>query len=144
MAAGPTLTGTIIRKTKTDNIDWSSIMTLYAFDGTHNKNEQHSFREDKEGKDNSNVCNLLDFYRDHYGQELTFCRSGPGTRGWKISEWFGGLFGAGSKKRVKEGLKAAEENFRKGDTTIDVIGYSRGAAKALDFAHRVTLFEWSE
>lgn len=101
-------------------------MALYAFDGTWNKNQP---QDDKD----TNVRKFLDAYSD----KRKFYRAGPGTRfGW-FGKILGGVFGAGGKARVKEACKELQTNFRAGDKTIDIIGFSRGAALALDFANKI-------
>jgi uncharacterized protein (DUF2235 family) len=48
------------------------------------------------------------------------------------------LFGAGGRTRVREGLRRAEKNFQDGDEIIDVVGFSRGAALALQFVNELS------
>jgi uncharacterized protein (DUF2235 family) len=100
-------------------------MALYAFDGTWNKNEPD------EGAD-TNVVKFAEAYT-----EETCYRPGVGTRMGKLGKVLGGTFGAGAKQRLKEMLDELRQNCAAGDTTIDVIGFSRGAAIALDFANLV-------
>jgi len=98
-------------------------MALYAFDGTWNSDNSPRF--------DTNVVHFRDAYDS--GEVIYF--SGPGTRvGW-IGRILGGLSGAGGHWRVRAALKALQNNIAKGDTIIDVIGFSRGAALALDFAN---------
>jgi uncharacterized protein (DUF2235 family) len=99
-------------------------MALYAFDGTW------SCPHDNPQED-TNVVHFRDAYES--GEVAYF--SGPGTRmGW-LGRIAGGLTGAGGHHRVREALKAVERNIDNGDSVIDVIGFSRGAALALDFAN---------
>ena len=49
----------------------------------------------------------------------------------------GGAFGAGGPERVKEAYKQLCENWAQNDHIIDIIGFSRGAALALDFANKI-------
>jgi uncharacterized protein (DUF2235 family) len=100
-------------------------MALYAFDGTWNKDEA------EEGAD-TNVVKFAEAYT-----EETCYRPGVGTRFGKIGKIFGGVFGAGSEQRLDEMLSELKDNFAGGDTTIDVIGFSRGAAIALEFCNLV-------
>jgi uncharacterized protein (DUF2235 family) len=101
-------------------------MALYAFDGTWNKNQPE---DDKD----TNVRKFFEAYDD----KRKFYRPGPGTRfGW-FGKIFGGVFGTGGKERVKEAYKELEKNLRSGDKTIDIIGFSRGGALALDFANKI-------
>lgn len=100
-------------------------MALYAFDGTWNKDES------EEGAD-TNVVKFAEAYT-----EETCYRPGVGTRFGKIGKIFGGVFGAGSEQRLDEMLAELKSNLESGDTTIDVIGFSRGAAIALEFCNLV-------
>lgn len=100
-------------------------MALYAFDGTWNEDEEG------EGK-NSNVVK----FRDAYDGER-FYLEGVGTRVGFLGKVLGGVGGAGGRVRIKEARKAVERNFDTGDRTIDIVGFSRGAALALHFANKV-------
>ncbi len=100
-------------------------MGLYAFDGTWNKNRP------RDAKD----TNVVKFHGAYAGNKWYV--EGPGTRfGW-VGKLFGGVFGAGGKQRVEEACKELEKNFRKGDEIIDIVGFSRGGALALDFANTI-------
>jgi len=100
-------------------------MALYAFDGTWNENQP----------DDRMDTNVRKFF-DAFGGPLKFYVEGPGTRrGW-LSRLFGGAMGAGARDRVKEGLAALTRHLEQGDDVVDVIGFRRGAAIALDFANR--------
>jgi uncharacterized protein (DUF2235 family) len=101
-------------------------MALYAFDGTWNENEP------SEAKD----TNVVRFH-DAYGGNKWYVE-GPGTRLGFFGKLVGGVGGFGGKKRVKEAYAEVQRNFARGDNVIDVIGFSRGAALALDFANVVT------
>jgi len=103
-------------------------MALYAFDGTWNS--EHSA-----GEYNKNT-NVVRFH-DAYQGKQQFYTKGVGTKlGW-IGKIFGGAFGAGGKERIEEAQSHLFENFSKGDRDIDIIGFSRGAALALDFANTI-------
>jgi uncharacterized protein (DUF2235 family) len=100
-------------------------MALYAFDGTWNK--------DKTGSDeDTNVV----WFRDAY-QENKFYWEGVGTRFGILGRIAGGITGAGGKERISEAVKKLRESFKNGDTTIDIVGFSRGAALAVHFANQV-------
>jgi uncharacterized protein (DUF2235 family) len=101
-------------------------MALYAFDGTWNS--------DKPGSQHD--TNVLWFRRAYTGD--CFYREGVGTRFGPFGQVLGGITGAGGHTRVQEGLQQLEENIRSGDSTIDIVGFSRGAALAIDFANRVS------
>jgi len=100
-------------------------MALYAFDGTWNENTPAD----------ANDTNVVRFHEAYTGEKWYV--EGPGTRlGW-LGRLAGGVFGSGGKARVKEAYAALERNFAK-DAVIDIIGFSRGAALALDFANMIT------
>lgn len=100
-------------------------MALYAFDGTWNKDEVLD-------KNDSNVVR----FKEAYIGNVFYC-SGVGTRFGKIGAFFGGFFGLGASKRIKEAFVALKNNFTLGDVEIDIIGFSRGAAMALHFANEI-------
>lgn len=99
-------------------------MALYAFDGTWQKDEPLDLKD-------SNVVK----FRDSYGDKKVYI-SGIGTGG-KIDLVLGGLFGVGGQKRIREAMQQLNKRFSQGDTEIDIVGFSRGAALALDFANEV-------
>jgi uncharacterized protein (DUF2235 family) len=112
-------------------------MALYAFDGTGNDDMADAAFD-------SNVIEFFNAYNDpEKSQDPDAPRGslyfkGIGTRartrlGRAISE---GL-GIGGHDRVDQALKRLKKNVDAGDTTIDVIGFSRGAALAVSFANRV-------
>ena len=101
-------------------------MALYAFDGTGN--------EDKPGDDED--TNVLKFFRAYEGGN-NFYVEGVGTRHWIVGSALGGALGLGAKERIDEALAALEDNFEAGDESIDIIGFSRGAALALEFANEI-------
>ncbi len=104
-------------------------MALYAFDGTWNSS---IVDDDAQGPDDTNVVR---FYEAYQGRKWYV--SGPGTRLGQIGKSVGGLIGAGARDRVEEAYKALVDTYRQGDTTIDIVGFSRGAAIALDFANLI-------
>jgi uncharacterized protein (DUF2235 family) len=100
-------------------------MALYAFDGTWNKDEAG------EGTD-TNVVKFAEAYT-----EETCYRPGVGTRFGRLGKIFGGVLGAGGGQRLDEMLQELASNFAEGDRSVDIVGFSRGAALALDFANLV-------
>lgn len=102
-------------------------MALYAFDGTWNR-ERNAGEYDK----NTNVVRFRDAYSDSY----EFYK-GVGTKLGLIGKIFGGAFGAGGKDRIHNASKDLFERYAHGDTMIDIIGFSRGAALALHFANTI-------
>ncbi len=101
-------------------------MALYAFDGTWN-------REDEEaGHKNTNVVRFRDAYT-----EKTCYYKGIGTRGGKVLKLIAGATGLGGSIRIWEAEHDLKEQLDGGDKTIDIVGFSRGAALALDFANEI-------
>lgn len=104
-------------------------MSLYAFDGTWNA---ATLNDDVEQENETNVANFHDAYR-----EQKWYVSGPGTRRGKLGRALGGGLGMGSFERVGEAYDELCKRFAAGDTAIDIVGFSRGAALALDFANKI-------
>ena len=102
-------------------------MALYAFDGTWNEDEPGISKD-------TNVVKFRSAYPENLQRVYM---NGPGTRfGW-LGKAIGGLTGLGARSRIKQAKKALTERFAAGDTDIDIIGFSRGAALALHFANVV-------
>ena len=101
-------------------------MALYAFDGTGNEDK------DEDGRD-SNVLKFCELYQSGKHAYL----SGVGTRLGPIGVVLGGIFGAGGRTRTAEMLDTLQTNYMSGDTTVDVIGFSRGAALAIHFCNEI-------
>lgn len=112
-------------------------MAIYAFDGT--TNEYHGTLS----PENTNVVRFLEFNTTEQGgkpvigvlSEDEEYVTGVGTRLGIIGHVIGGFTGAGGRKRVREFIERLEENWLHGDTIVDVIGFSRGAALALHFCN---------
>ncbi len=113
-------------------------MALYAFDGTLDDNRD-------EGTDAVGVAkstNIWKFYSAYDGQTagagLTNAYvPGVGTRLGAVGHVVGGAFGVGWLDRVNDAYDLLCKSYIKGDRIIDIIGFSRGAATALDFANKV-------
>lgn len=105
-------------------------MALYAFDGTWNS---ATLSDDVEAEDETNVPCFYEAYDD----ERKWYVAGPGTRRGKIGRVLGGAAGMGGYTRVREAYKQLCENWANNDTIIDVVGFSRGSALALDFANKI-------
>lgn len=101
-------------------------MALYAFDGTWN-------RERNAGEYGKNT-NVVKFHRA-YSDTGNFYTKGVGTRLGLIGKIVGGAIGAGGKKRIRQAYDELCQNYVDGDTMIDIVGFSRGAALALHFAN---------
>ena len=112
-------------------------MALYAFDGTGN--------EDRDGMEkDSNVLHFFEAYQDpHKNTDPdaalgSLYLKGIGTRaqtfiGDKLAE----TFGLGGHTRLKDARHRLDKNLAAGDDIVDVVGFSRGAALAVDFANQV-------
>ena len=100
-------------------------IALYLFDVTWNEDEEVE-------QDDSNVVRIRDA---HIGE--VFYLDGVGTRKGLLGKVAGGLFGAGGRRRIKEAEGHLTARRRAGDTQIDILGFSRGAALALHFANEV-------
>lgn len=100
-------------------------MALYAFDGTWNQEKVDSI-------ENTNVVKFREAYTGRHKY-----LEGVGTRFGILGRIFGGLFGIGGVPRTKEMYKALIANWERGDRDIDVIGFSRGAALAVNFCNVV-------
>jgi len=100
-------------------------MGLYAFDGTWNENKPGDAKD-------TNVVKFMEAYAGN-----KWYVEGPGTRFGPLGKLFGGVFGTGGKERVEEAYKKLEKNFGDADEVIDIVGFSRGAALALDFANTI-------
>ncbi len=106
-------------------------MAIYAFDGTGN--EDHI-----DGALDSNVLKFFNAYKEGYqGNGECFYVPGVGTRKSIVGKIFGSLFGAGGQQRIEEAIDCLEENFKNGDKEINIIGFSRGSALALEFANEI-------
>jgi uncharacterized protein (DUF2235 family) len=102
-------------------------MALYAFDGTWNS--------DRDGTEkDTNVCK---FSQACPSSTSVLYQTGVGTRFGIAGRIVGGITGAGALDRITRAIDELKKNYRKGDTDIDIIGFSRGAAIAVEFAHRV-------
>jgi uncharacterized protein (DUF2235 family) len=112
-------------------------MALYAFDGTGN--------EDRDGTErDSNVLHFFEAYQDpHKNTDPdaalgSLYLKGIGTRaqtivGDKLAE----ALGLGGHTRLKDAHRRVERNLAAGDPIVDVVGFSRGAALAIDFVNHV-------
>jgi hypothetical protein len=107
-------------------------MALYAFDGTWNEKKDNDDLDLK----NTNVARFFDAYAKRSGKN-DFYVQGVGTRWDIVGKVIGGVFGMGELPRINEAYDRLCTNWAAGDQTIDVIGFSRGAATTLDFCHRV-------
>lgn len=111
-------------------------MALYAFDGTGNEDEEHD-------------TNALEFFRayddplknDDPDQALgSLYLKGIGTLARTlVGEGVAEALGIGGHERVRQALRRLRNNLDAGDTVVDIVGFSRGAAIAVSFANRSVL-----
>lgn len=140
-------------------------MALYAFDGTGDRwspgtrwsNPDLSTLSSQErqdmlsqitptvkNKNNRYLTNVVFFYKEYAASGLQaeyFPGVGSGAwfetnTGQTLDTWFGGLFGIGAQGIVNQAFQRLKKNISKGDKTIDLVGYSRGAAIARMFADK--------
>jgi RHS repeat-associated protein len=93
-------------------------LALYAFDGTGNVPEQ---------RDN------VEILYGTYNSVWKWYENGVGDQGWKV---FGSAFGAGGQARLEAMWRKFLEYYPH-DDKIDIIGFSRGAAEAREFANMI-------
>lgn len=103
-------------------------MALYAFDGTWN---------DSRSPDRNTVLDTnVHRFRVFYNGEKYYL-DGVGSRKGLLGKFIGGVTGAGAGTRVQEQFENLQKSFAAGDYLIDIVGYSRGAAIARMFVHRI-------
>jgi hypothetical protein len=118
-------------------------MALYAFDGTWNfrdlKDAILTVQPSQYGADASfrrdTVESNVHRFREFVGTSDCEYLQGVGTRFSFIGRVIGGAFGAGAKWRIRRMYRSLCRRYHNGDTTIDIIGFSRGAATAVHFAN---------
>lgn len=112
-------------------------MALYAFDGTGNEDQEEAARD-------SNVVDFFAAYiddkkNDDPDEELgSLYLKGIGRRArLLIGRTLAEAFGIGGHKRVRQAMDRLENNIEAGDTVVDIVGFSRGAAIAVSFANEI-------
>ncbi|MFO7607499.1 MAG: DUF2235 domain-containing protein [Desulfurivibrionaceae bacterium] len=103
-------------------------LALYAFDGTNND----ALNSEKMP---THVAALHKMYTDD-----KFYMSGVGiNEDWGVQNTLGAAAGYGAGSRLDTMFTYFEMTYRdgEGDTNIDIIGFSRGAAMAREFANRI-------
>ena len=100
-------------------------MALYAFDGTWDNKDN-----------NTNVLKFFTAYDANQPSPLNRYLTGVGSGVSFLGHLAGGLFGAGEGGKVDEAYGYFKTTFAT-DPVVDIVGFSRGAATALDFANRV-------
>lgn len=101
-------------------------LALYAFDGTNNDGE----RDVRAGTE-TNVYALAKAYAGNVAYS-----PGVGTHDGLLNP-LGLAFGVGGLARIDAMLAKAGEFVDRGDRVADIVGFSRGAAQARAFAHRL-------
>jgi uncharacterized protein (DUF2235 family) len=107
-------------------------MALYAFDGTWDSAKDG---EDKQYT-NSNVVRFYQAYHKRSNAQDLYV-AGVGTRFDLVGKIAGGVFGLGELPRIDEAYDQLCATWAAGDHTIDIVGFSRGAATTLDFCQRI-------
>jgi uncharacterized protein (DUF2235 family) len=102
------------------------MMTLYAFDGTWQEEEEEA------GFGNSNIARCA----DAYDGPVCYYR-GIGTKGGKILRLVNGGTGFGGEFRIHDAKEDLKRQLRAGERAVDIVGFSRGAALAIDFANEI-------
>jgi uncharacterized protein (DUF2235 family) len=112
-------------------------MALYAFDGTGNEDQVDDAFD-------TNVCDFFHAYDDPLKNDDpshergSFYQKGIGQLAQtRVGDLLAGVFGFGGHKRVRRAMDRLENNLEAGDTAIDIIGFSRGAALAISFANEI-------
>lgn len=101
-------------------------MALYAFDGTWNQDKADSIED----------TNVVKF-RDTYAGNFEYVE-GVGTRFGLAGRILGGILGFGGFVRTREMYDKLVTHWGNGDRDIDVIGFSRGAALAVNFCNVIS------
>jgi uncharacterized protein (DUF2235 family) len=118
-------------------------MALYAFDGTWNVRDSKTaidrlqplqYGPDAAFRRETAETNVHRF-REFYGVDRCEYVQGVGTRFSLLGRIVGGAFGVGGKWRIRRMYRRLCERYHTGDTHIDIIGFSRGAALAVHFAN---------
>lgn len=84
----------------------------------------------------TNVRQFFDIYQAHAPSQANLYLAGVGTHESWLGRLAGGLFGAGEGDKVAQAFAHIEAHIGD-DPFIDIIGFSRGAATALDLANRI-------
>jgi uncharacterized protein (DUF2235 family) len=103
------------------------MMALYAFDGTWNEDQELDERD-------TNVRRFFELSDEPEGRKLY--TAGIGTRFGVLGRVIGGSFGIGGRDRVRAAYEHLKDTWTPGEP-IDVVGFSRGSAVALDFVNHI-------
>jgi hypothetical protein len=118
-------------------------MAVYAFDGTWNfrdlKDAILTVQPSKYGADASYRRDTIETnvhrFKEFVGAGHCEYLQGVGTRFSLLGRLIGGAFGAGAKWRIRKMYRRLCRRYHEGDTNIDIIGFSRGAAISIHFAN---------
>jgi len=77
------------------------------------------------------------YYEGYQGNGENGYIRGVGTSEFFVNKLFGLTLGFGGNRRINHALAALRANFAKGDRRIDIVGFSRGVALALEFANKI-------
>ena len=112
-------------------------MALYAFDGTGNEDQTDDAFD-------SNVCDFFQAYDDPLkNDDLSKDRGSLYIKGigqmahTRAGDALASAFGFGGHRRVRQAMDRLENNIEAGERTIDIVGFSRGAALAISFANEI-------
>jgi uncharacterized protein (DUF2235 family) len=112
-------------------------MALYAFDGTGNEDQEDATRD-------SNVCDFFTAYEDPLKNDDTSKERGSlyikgigQLANTRTGDALASALGFGGHRRVRKAMDRLENNIEAGDRTIDIVGFSRGAALAISFANEI-------
>jgi uncharacterized protein (DUF2235 family) len=112
-------------------------MALYAFDGTGQRDDNPELEDVKD----TNVARFFFAYRPSDADLPIDDRSNHYQRGigsaGLLRRALGTVTGFGGRTFVRRALDKLRDNIERGDTTIDVVGFSRGSALALDFVNEI-------
>lgn len=113
-------------------------MALYAFDGTQDRWEPGTpITLTAKTAGDRYLTNVVLFYDIYVTSGLPAAYfPGVGSSLNCIDRFLGKNFGFGALGIANRAFRKLQQNFRNGDTTIDIIGYSRGAAIARVFADK--------
>jgi RHS repeat-associated protein len=111
-------------------------LALYAFDGTNNDADRDTWANIAAGKTGNGPTNVKILFDAYDG--VRFYMHGVGTRESSKAKNVAGLAGGyGGKSRIDDMLASVEAAVAAGDSYADIIGFSRGAATARDFANQL-------
>jgi uncharacterized protein (DUF2235 family) len=113
-------------------------MALYAFDGT-GQNDNNNPNDWADVAGDTNIYRFYSAYKANASPAGVTCDyvQGVGTRYGVAGKVIGGAWGAGWVSRINAAYDCLCAAYVGGNHDIDVIGFSRGAAIALDFVNKV-------